>query len=203
MPPRTLPLSLTLLAFLPSCAYVQTHKNVEEYGRTFPGHQLEKPAELYRSGSTWYLAATPATFRRHHDPIHDQVFRGTHEPHMQLLSLTADAPAYHAISPHTAAVLLRPDGYADTASLAAEISRTPSLWVSSLPNASCHKVQARVAGDKAVPLTTSPTPAEIPFGYRVLSGLDLLCIDAPGTVLYNVAIPVIAPFVFFSEFLSD
>ena len=38
---------------------------------------------------------------------------------------------------------------------------------------------------------------------QILSTLDEVIIDWPGTILYNLAIPVMAPFVFFHEFLDE
>ncbi len=193
----------SVLALLPSCAYMQTHKNVLEKGQSYKGHKLDKPRELFRSGNTWYVAATPAEYRLRYDFVHDNVFRKSHEPTMQLETLLADSPSFHAISADTAAVLLRSDGYADNATLAREVKESASPWLVSLPSASAHPVKAMVAGEDSVAITSSPAPEEVPFGYQVLSGLDLVFVDAPGTLLYNVAVPFIAPFVFFSEFLEE
>ncbi len=198
-----LALTLLLVALLPSCAYMQTHKNVKELGRNYPGYKLDKPQQLYRSGNTWYVQATPAEYRLQHDVVHDNVFRKTNEPIMVLLDESSESPAYHAISPHTAAVLLREDGYADSATLARELMESSQPWLNTLPHASSHAVKAEINGEASVAITRDPHPAELPFRYRLLSGLDFLFVDVPGTAAYNVAVPVIAPFVFFHEFLSD
>ncbi len=195
--------TLLLATLLPSCAYMQTNKNVEEQGRIFPGYSLEKPRQLHRVGDAWYVEATPADYRLHHDYVHDNVFRKTNEPEMKLLGATADSPAYHAISPHTAAVLLREDGYATSEALSKELSESTEPWLTSLPSSTTHTVKAQVEGTDTISITREPTPAEVPLGYRFLSKLDFLIVDIPGTVLYNMAVPVIAPFVFFSEFLEE
>ncbi len=201
---RPLPLLTALsLLLLPSCAYMQTHRNVREQGRVFPGYQLSKPDRVYRSGSSWFLAAAPATFRREYDPIHDPVLLQTGEPVMSLLQADANAPAFHPISPHTATVLLRADGYADTGSLCRELSQSPEAWRSSLPHASAHPVKALVAGEETLPVTLSPSPENPPFAYRFLSGVDLVFVDVPGTLVYNLAVPFIAPFKFFRDFLAN
>ncbi len=202
MPPRHL-LPLALLPLLPSCAYMQTHKNVEELGRTYQGYQLEKPRQLYRSGHTWYVAATPTEFRLTYPSVHDKVLRDSNAPQMTPLQPASTTPAYHSLSPHTATVLLRADGYADQESLAGEISRSSDPWLTSLPGASTHTVQAHIAGAPTTPITYDPTPAELPFRYRFLSGLDLVFIDAPGTLAYNIAVPFFLPFVFFYDFLNE
>ncbi len=187
---------------LPSCAYMQTHKNVKELGRRFPGYQLEKPQQLYRAHDTWYVAATPAEYSLQHDCVHDNVFRKTHEPTMKLKQ-TGSGTAYHAISTDTATVLLREDGYAENGTIAREIATSTAPWLTELPSFTAHAVNAEVVGPESTPITDAPKPAEIPLTYRVLSGLDFLVVDVPGTVAYNVAVPFIAPFVFFYEFLSE
>ncbi len=195
--------TLLLATLLPSCAYMQTNKNVEELGRSYPGYSLEKPKQLHRADNTWYVEATPADYRLHHDYVHDNVFRKTNEPEMQLLGATADSPAYHSISPNTAAVLLRPDGFATSEALAKELAESPAPWLTTLPHTTTHAVQARVEGKDSIAVTGEPSPAEVSLGYRLLSGLDFLIVDIPGTLLYNIAVPVIAPFVFFDEFLEE
>ncbi len=196
-----LPLVLAALS-LSSCAYMQTNKNIKEQGRSFKGHKLDRPQQLYKAGGQWYLAASPAEYRLSHDIVHDNIFRKTNEPEMRLLE-AENATAYHPISATTAAVLLRPDGYADTSTLAQEIREGQGAWCDSLPHATAQAVRAEFTGPESVALTATPTP-EIPsFGWRALSWLDFVIVDIPGTVAYNVAVPVIAPFVFFNEFLSN
>ncbi len=197
-----LPALALLTVFLPSCAYMQTHKNIEEAGRRYKGYQLEKPTQLLRSDGTWYIAATPAEYRLKHDIIHDNVFRKTNEPTMELQA-TQPGTAYHALSAHTATVLLRADGYAESHTLAREITQNPGPWLTSLPHATPHRVKAHIAGEENTAITYAPTPEKLSPGYRILSGLDLVVVDVPGTLLYNVAVPFIAPFVFFHEFLSE
>ncbi len=194
---------LAAAALLPSCAYMQTHKNVKELGRSYQGYKLEKPRQLFRSQGTWYVVATPASYRQKHDFVHDNVFRKTNEPTMELHEEATGQVSFHAISDNTATVLLRQDGYADSATIAREISGSNSPWLSTLPAASVHTVKAELVGEESTAITYSPTPAQPSLGYQLLSGLDLLLVDVPGTVAYNVAVPFIAPFVFFYEFLSD
>ncbi len=189
-------------AMLPSCAYVQTNKNVRELGRGYPGYKLDKPQEIYRSGNSWYVAATPAEYRLSHDLVHDNVFRKTNEPEMVLRHAETGRVAYHKLSDSTADVLLRDDGYAETATIAHELAESTEPWVDSLPGARVQQTRAQVTGNASEAVTGQPTPAEVPLGYQVLSGVDFVVIDIPTTVAYNVAVPFIAPFVFFYEFLS-
>ncbi len=195
---------LLALSLLPSCAYMQTHKNVKELGRSYSGYKLDKPQQLFRSGNTWYVAATPAEYRLKHDAIHDNVFHKTHEPTMTLLAELSESPSYHALSDDTATILLRSDGYADNATLGREVTTNPQAWRSSLPSGTTiHPVKASIAGEASAAITHDPQPAELPLSYRLLSGLDFVFVDIPGTLLYNVAVPVILPFAFFHDFLSD
>ncbi len=200
-----LPLALALATAVltPSCAYMQTHKNVKEMGRRYPGYQLQKPTQLYRARGQWFVAATPAEYRLSHDVVHDNVFRKSNEPQMKLVELTQQAPAYHAISEDTATVLLRSDGYADNAIIAREIEQMNAPWLPSLPQASVHQVKAQVVGEEQAAVTYAPSPAKPAWTYQLLSGLDFMVVDVPGTVVYNTAVPFIAPFVFFHEFLSE
>ncbi len=199
-----LPALLAAVCLLPSCAYMQTHKNVREAGRSYKGYQLQKPQQLHRAGNTWYIEAVPAEFRLSHEIVHDNVFRKTNEPEMKLTRESCEATAYHALSAGSAAVLLREDGYADAEVISRELMESPLPWLSTLPHASStHSVKADVVGKESTAITYAPTPAEPPLGYQILSGIDLVLVDAPGTVIYNVAVPFMAPFVFFYEFLSE
>ncbi len=196
----------TLLAattLLPSCAYMQTHKNVREWGRSYHGHKLEKPTRLYRSGNSWYIAATPATYGLSHDVLHDNVFYKTNEPTMKLREEQTGTTAYHRLSASTATILLRSDGYADTETLARELAQSPEPWLDSLPHATTRPVVAELAGPDSAAVTGSPSPAQVPLSYKLLGNLDFVLIDVPGTVAYNVAVPVIVPFVFFYQFLNE
>ena len=196
-----LPLALAALG-LSSCAYMQTHKNIKEQGRSFMGHKLDRPQQLYQSGGQYYVAASPAEYRLSHDIVHDNIFRKTNEPEMRLVEAEGSV-AYHPVSAGTAAVLLRPDGYADASTLAQEISEGQGQWRSTLPHAARHAVRAEFTGPESVAIITTPTPETPSLGWRALSWLDFVIVDIPGTVAYNVAVPVIAPFVFFNEFLSN
>ncbi len=199
------PLSLIALAAalaLSSCAYMQTHKNVSEMGSTYKGYQLHQPRQLYQSGGQWYVAAVPAEYRMSHDLVHDNIFRKTNEPTLKLVRAES-SPAYHSISPSTAAVLLQENGYMDAATLAQEIHESHAPWLPSLPHATPHPVRAQFAGEPSAPVTSTRTPEQTPLVWKTLSGLDFVVVDIPGTVVYNVAVPFIAPFVFFYEFLSE
>ncbi len=187
---------------LPSCAYMQTNKSVRELAKNYKGYKLEQPRQLYRSGGTWYVAATPAEYHLSHDFVHDNVFYKTNDPVMKLRE-TGTGTAYHAISASTATVLMRPDGYVDSAILAQELMESNSPWLSELPHATTHAVQAQLVGEEQTAITYSPDTAENAWLYQFLGGLDFLVVDVPGTVIYNVAVPFMAPFVFFHEFLSE
>ncbi len=199
-----LPLAvLGVAAGLSSCAYVQTHKNVRELGTTYKGYRISNPSHVYRSGGTWYLAATPAEFRLHRPFVHDSVFRKKDDsPELRLLREDTTRRAYHAISDGTAAVLMRSDGYAESATLASEIRESKTPWLDSIPHATAYPVQARLEGTEKVSIATGRDPQETPLVYTLLGHADFIFIDIPCTLVYNVCIPFAAPVIFWKEFTS-
>ena len=46
-------------------------------------------------------------------------------------------------------------------------------------------------------------PEKKPIWSRALGKADLVLVDFPATLVYNVAIPIMAPFVFFYEFTHE
>lgn len=194
---------------LSSCAYMQTHKNVRERGCYYEGQLLPPPSQealsLYRKGGEWYLAARKAQFRLKYPVVYDSVFRTyDNEPRHQLLSDgQSHEVVYHPISAGTAAVLQRADGYAELETMAEELRTTPGEWTASLPGAVSYPVRAQIVGDRAVTLLGKRHPSQIPLSNRILSQVDRVLIDFPGTLVYNVSIPFMAPFVFFREFSKN
>lgn len=189
---------------LSSCAYLQTHKNVEQAHTHYDGQILRADTmELHRSGDTWYLSARRAKYRLVYPIVHDEVFRKFDtEPSFHLLENSSEN-IYHPISAASAQVLQRRDGYFTLNALAADIKRTPGTWVMDLPNAQRHNIEAEVTGTRKCYMEQQRIPQETPSMDKTLGYLDFVFVDIPGTLLYNVSIPLMAPFVFFSEFLSD
>ena len=161
-------MAFTVAALLDSCAYMQTHKNVEEVGSYYEGHLLKQgEMPLYKVGEAWYLGAYPARFKLRYPLIHDSVFqRQESKPYFRLKSRGSNMDAL-------------PPG-AHRHAIHAELSGYSSQWIE----------------EYRVPSKKTPTGL-------VLGKLDFLAIDVPGTLAYNVAIPVIAPFVFFYDFLTN
>ncbi len=194
--------SLGFALSLSSCAYVQVHKNVEENGRSFAGHQFTTPAKVYQHKGQWFLAATPAEYRLQHPAVHDSIFQGQTETEMRLISQANEQVAYHPISAGTAKVLMREDGYADLQTLADELKSRPGNWLTELPGAAAHPIRAQLVG-KPVAITSGSTPEEPGFGSKALGSVVFVLVDVPGTLLYNVAIPIAAPIVFFRDFFAE
>lgn len=202
-------LSLSMLAAalcLSSCAYLQTHKNVKEAFHKCEGYRLVEPLQLYSAGGSWYLAVQPETMRLHYPTLHDSIFlENNTEPSYSTIS--ADRPLqYRRISGSTAKVLLRSDGYYTISSLMEEIHALDGEPQKSLPaGATRHQIHALVEAhprDNTATLV-SRKPESTPVVGQVLSAVDFVCIDLPGSVAYNVAIPVMAPFVFFYNFIHE
>lgn len=198
---RTIWLCVGLM--LSSCAYMQTHKNVAEIGSYYEGHILStRSMELYQYKGQWYLSANQARFKLEYPIVHDSVFRrNDYTPSLVPLHV-APQKVYHAISPSSAAILQRRDGYFQLSTLAEDIRRTPGEWVHSLPNARRHAILAVIDGEQTTHIKGARVPSKPLISSRILSNLDLVFIDAPATAIYNVAIPIMVPFVFFYEFIT-
>lgn len=184
---------------------MQTHKNVEEVGSYYSGHLLrQQDMQLYGTGDKWYLAAYPAKFRLKYPIVHDSVFkRKKSEPHFQLISYERQLH-FHEISPSTAKVLMRPDGYFRMDALADNIKKNSGGWLSHLPaSASRLPVHAELSGYKSQWIEEQRVPPKKTLLGLTLGKIDFIVIDVPGTLVYNVAIPFMAPFVFFHEFTTE
>lgn len=188
---------------LSSCAYMQTHKNIEEAARSHNGYELTSALELYRAGGTYYLAAEKQQLRKHYPAIYDSIFLdGNNAPTWEPLN-QGQEKVYRSISAGTATILQRADGYASLDVLSDELKSGTSGWIPTLPaGAQRCKVNAEITGNSTIWAGTE-APTAIPVGIRLLSAIDRVCIDWPGTILYNTAIPVMAPFVFFHQFLNE
>ena len=193
----------TGVVFLSSCAYMQTHKNIEEHFREHTGYQLSPDIQLYRAGENYYLGVEKQQLRIHYPAIYDSVFLShDNEPELTPISNTSTR-VYRRISDGTAAVLQRTDGYADLGVISDELRHASTPWEPSLPGgarACC--IKAEIAGTTTT-WAEEGSATEAPASIRLLSAADRVLIDWPGTLLYNIAIPVMAPFVFFHEFLNE
>lgn len=198
-------LLVAVLALLPSCAYMQTHKNIEEIGCTYEGSELTgKNISLHRKGNQWYLGSPLAVYEKHYPIVHDDVFdRDNNDPTYTSIR-TAGSRIYHPISSGTATCLMRADGYAQTNALVTEILTLQKDPVIDLRGASTHPIRAEIAeGTSPAIIIRSRTPEETPLLNSTLSTLDMCTVDLIGTCAYNCAIPFIAPFRFFVEFFSE
>lgn len=195
--------TLTGCVFLSSCAYMQSHKNIEAAYQQYTGYTLSPDFELYRAGDTYYLGVNKKQLRKHFPVIHDSIFlKGHNEPELEIISSNAEK-CYRPISMGTALVLQQDKGYADLSVLSDELKNNSSSWISQLPPHArkCH-TKAEVAGSATTWIEGESTQ-DIPATIQTASLLDQVFIDWPGTILYNAAIPVMAPFIFFYEFLND
>lgn len=194
---------LTGSLLLSSCAYMQTHKNVEESFQQHIGYELSPNLELYRAGNNYFLAAEKKTLQRHYPAIHDSIFfTDNNEPTYEESGDKPGQAVYKPISYGTAAVLQSSNGYAALDVLSDELKSSDTPWVDQLSSQARRcDIKAEIVGQ---PITwLDATTSEAPLAAKVLSKLDEIVIDWPGTVLYNVAIPVMAPFVFFHQFLTE
>lgn len=191
---------------LSSCAYMQTHKNIREAPLSYSGYHMTRSPELYQAGNKWYIGVESRTLRKEYPVIHDEVLlkRNNAPRWVEMETEQSSGMIYHEISRGTALVLQRKDGFATTYDLAGEIDDSGHKWCSTLPAGAIRRgVQAEIIGsDTNLPTKLLPEQG-VPTGIRILSWADKVLIDYPGTVLYNVAIPFMAPFIFFYEFLHE
>lgn len=196
---------LAMALCLSSCAYIQTHKNVREAFHEYEGYRLVEPLKLYSAGGTWYLAVQRESMNLHYPILHDSILlENDYEPQYRTAKVH-EGMQYHRISAGTAHVLLRSDGYYTLPSLFEEMNAMNSEPVATLPaGARQHTIQARVDANasRSVSKPTKRIPENTPLYANALAGLDFVCVDLPCSVAYNVAIPVMAPFVFFYNFIG-
>lgn len=188
-----------------SCAYVQTHKNVEEAFCRYEGALIADSPELYRAGGQYFIAAERCVLSKHYPVVHDEVFFDDHqEPKFHVEQKEGDK-LYYPISAGTALVLQREDGYASLPILRDEVQRHTAL--THLPKGTRPCVVRAHVAETDVPnagMTAGPRePGQLPFAVRALSQTEEIVVDWPATFVYNCAVPVMAPFVFFRQFLNE
>lgn len=196
---------LCLGLLISSCAYVQTHKNVEEIGSYFEGQILDTQSMgLYKHGDKWYLSARKAKFKLTYPIVHDSIFRkNDFSPKFKLIDSHEYCIVYHPISSYAARILQRSDGYFQLRALGDDIYRSGGEWVSDLSGAQRIPISAEIGGKQVFYMEEKRVPANKPFWSTMLGKVDLILIDVPFTLAYNVAIPIMAPFVFFYEFTHE
>lgn len=208
---KKLLLPLLILLNLSSCAYVQTHENVQEFFTQREGDKLAAPLRLGKVGDSWYLCTKSCVggVTKHYPVVHDEILLDGHnEPQLQEGQgvVTKSAPTAWPISAGTATVLMREDGYATQETLADEMIRNRAGRLDVLPRGmQFYPVKAQIAGSEQPTylLKNADTVSELSTGQKVLVQAERVLVDWPLTVAYNCAIPVMAPFVFFKQFLSE
>lgn len=196
-------LLITSFAILSSCAYMQTNKNVRENSRTHTGYQITSTLSLHKAGGTYYLEAEQQQLRKHYPAIYDSAFLKQHNKPWFEQAGGESLSSYHPISNSTAEILQRKDGYIELSTLKAELEENPDSWTTTLPagSRSCI-VKAEVKGESETWAgNEQPVPVSSPA--LILGAADFVCVDIPGTILYNAAIPFMAPIIFFYEFLTE
>ncbi len=191
---------IAVLLGLSSCAYMQTHKNIEEASRLHTGYHLQTPLELYRAGGQYYLAVEQQQLRVHYPTIHDSIFLNENNDPWFSNRDTQNPLVFLPISKGTAEVLQLQDGYAELSVLSDELKGSTSC--SKPSGAQRCPIRATVEGTACTWIDAAQSEPVSP-GIQLLSAVDRVLIDWPGTVVYNAAIPVMAPFVFFYQFLNE
>ncbi len=191
---------VALVMLFNSCAYVQTHKNVEEMGSYYTGHVLDgQNMELVKSEGRWYIGAQAARFHLRYPIVHDSIFREKKGYPFFKQTKWSGEMEYHPITSYVADVLQTPNGFFDMEGLAQEIAKVPGPWKKSLRNKQSYSIRAELS-EKNFQMEESRIPQKKQPLNFLLGKLDFIVVDVPGTLLYNAAIPLMAPFVFFYEF---
>ncbi len=196
--------ALATLSFFSSCAYMQIHKNVEQLGNYYEGFEVSDPKEVYLSNGKWYLKGEKYHLRLSYPIVYDTVFLEAQEPSLVRVGENLGT-AYLEISYGTALALRVENGYAEPRILAKEMQLNNARPRDSISRyAMAYPVKAEIV--------TSEGPARITFNEvkgktsvptKILAGATLVFVDAPGTVVYNIAIPLMAPFYFFYNTYED
>lgn len=201
-------LLLTLFSLLnSSCAYFQSNKNIREAGREYRGSVLkQEEIELVSQGSRWFIKAPAQTLKKRYPLVHDSVLLT--DDNAPTFSVVGNSTGYFylPISAGTATTLTMANGYANIQDLANEITdlqgKTP--FAVSLPHSYTHRIAAQLDGDETPTIINySETPQEVSIARNLASKIDFIVVDIPGTILYNAAIPFMAPVVFFNDFLNS
>lgn len=202
---------LPLWIGLSSCAYVQTHQNVQEFFTQREGDELATPLRLGKVGGSWYLCTRSCVggVTKHYPVVHDEIlFDGNNEPQLQAGQGITDKPQVAAwpISSGTATVLMREDGYATLDTLADEMLRNRAGRLDVLPKGmQFYPVKAQIAGAEkhAYLLRNGDAMPELSLAQKAVVQADRVLVDWPLTAVYNCAIPFMAPVTFFYQFLTE
>lgn len=202
---------LPLWVGLSSCAYVQTHQNVQEFFTQRAGDELAAPLKLGKVGGSWYLCTKSCAggVTKHYPVVHDEILLDGHnEPQLEAGQGGVDknAPTAWPISAGTATVLMREDGYATLETLADEMLRSRAGRLHTLPrDMQFYPVKAQIAGAEkpAYLLTQGDAAPELNLAQKAVVQADRVLVDWPLTAAYNCAIPFMAPVVFFYQFLTE
>lgn len=202
---------LLMLLNLSSCAYVQTHENVQEFFTQRAGDELAAPLKLGKVGGSWYLCTKSCAggVTKHYPVVHDEILLDGHnEPQLEAGQGGVDknAPTAWPISAGTATVLMREDGYATLETLADEMLRSRAGRLDILPRGmQFYPVKAQIVGaEKPTYLLRDGDAApELSLAQKAVVQADRVLVDWPLTAAYNCAIPFMAPVVFFYQFLTE
>lgn len=197
-------------AMLSSCAQLQTRRNVSELGADYEGIVCDPPGVLYVQGGRSYVKVDARRLKKRYPILQDKVFftEQSSDPSYSILQ-NADSEShvrqlYLPLSDSTATVLRQKSGFCTMEVLMKELLAGMDQAKSSLPGAEVVPVQGIVDGERCLhAFESTRNPAKPGIALQALSKLDLVFIDVPGTLLYNVSIPVIEPFVFFKRFFTE
>lgn len=195
--------SVLFVLLFASCAQVQTHKNIRTAGQYYQGFQLTKPQHVYLSEGVWYLKTEKITLKENYPLINDPFFLEIGAPQYEKVGKNQGS-TYQSISKNTATILRCNDGFYELSMLADNIKKTSKLQIKDINPKKEYPVLAKIDGDSTyVLLYQDHKKPKQNITYLSLSYLDRLLIDLPASIIYNISIPFITPFVFFNNFKKD
>lgn len=190
------------------CAYVQTSRQVANLGTEYEGYNLGTVDAVWQKDGQYFVRCNACRYTLNYPWVHDTVLLTNLQTTYTLQPLDgAPRSAFHPISRDVAYALVQTNGYDMMETLNRDIEREGGAWIAAdtFPTATAVRTPLRAE------LHNTPERPEnevVPAG-RVkelwaplrwsLAGLDAVLIDAPATVLYNAAIPLIVPFAAFRE----
>jgi len=202
--PHTLLSSASLFILLSaSCAQVQTHKNIRTAGQYYEGFELSKPHNIYLSKGKWYIKADKIKLKQRYPLVNDPIFLEIGAPYIEKEGekLTVN---YHPISKDTVTILRRNDGFYKLSMLADDVQKNSKHRMANIDPKKTYPILAKIDGDSSyLRVYNDNKKQEINLTYLSLSYLDKLFIDIPASIIYNISIPFVSPFYFFSNLAED
>ncbi|MBT9449439.1 hypothetical protein ICN84_05040 [Akkermansia glycaniphila] len=209
---RLILLTAAAAAACTSCSICRTSLDVAERGTTYEGYEITGVDAVWQKGGNYYVRCPHKQFRLHYPWVKDPVFRPELQPaYIPLPQEGETLYAFHRISPDVAYALVHTNGFDMLNQLHTELDATPDAWIPepSFSASGVRRIPSKaIVGDKDKPsLQTAAIRSEketsSAWAWQTLAVLDAIVVDIPGTALYNIAMPLIAPYRVIQDISND